>query len=299
MPQACQWPRILSIVRAALLLYLAIAVGKVFAFAPSSQRHLSTTSRSFIVKNGLSPPYPSNEARWGTVLHADSSNDEYFDPKITLSLIGGQSVLALIAAALSLVAGTPNLGLGPGISFDSESLKTGALLTLPMGGLAVALDLIEDRYPALQDVTKATQRSVMGLLGGQFKPILALLVAGALGLAAGLGEEMLFRGIVQYELTSRIGASAAVLLSSLVFGALHAVTPMYAALASLASVYFGGLYLASDNLAVPISCHAVYDVAALFYAHWTVCQLSDKERLELSLWAGPRSSQLEGQEEDV
>lgn len=88
------------------------------------------------------------------------------------------------------------------------------------------------------------------------------------GLAAGFGEEMLFRGILQSGLASQMGNVAGVIVASVIFGALHAVTPMYAFLAWLASLYFGYLYLASGNLAVPIFTHAIYDVGALFYAHW-------------------------------
>jgi uncharacterized protein len=67
-----------------------------------------------------------------------------------------------------------------------------------------------------------------------------------------------------------------------VFGLLHAVTPLYAILATIASVYFGAIYIVTDNLAVPISCHAVYDIGALLYAHWSVCQLSLTEQDALS-----------------
>ena len=113
------------------------------------------------------------------------------------------------------------------------------------------------------------------------------MTAVALGIAAGLGEEMLFRGIFQYELAARLGNLLAVGLSSMVFGALHAVTPLYAGLATMASIYFGAMYLTTGNLAVPIVCHAVYDIGALLFAHWTVSRLTAKERDEIAAWDGP------------
>lgn len=79
---------------------------------------------------------------------------------------------------------------------------------------------------------------------------------------------MLFRGILQYGIGEQFGNVAGVAVASIIFGALHAVTPLYAFLAWLASIYFGYLYLASGNLAVPIFTHAIYDVGALLYAHW-------------------------------
>jgi membrane protease YdiL (CAAX protease family) len=157
-----------------------------------------------------------------------------------------------------LIVGTPNFGLGPDINFSVEPLVNGALWVGPLGVLAYVLDLVEERVPALQDVTKATQRSVLALLGGKWKPIIAVATASALGLAAGIGEEMLFRGVLQYELAARFGEFASVTVTSIIFGALHAVTPLYALLASLASVYFGWLYTSSGNLAVPIATHALY-----------------------------------------
>jgi membrane protease YdiL (CAAX protease family) len=213
--------------------------------------------------------------------------DDLFDGRTTLILVGGQSLLIVAAAIAAAILQTPNWGFGPNIVFDLKSIGGGFLLALPLGGLAAALDLIEDRFPALQDVTKATQRSILALMGGTFKPLFAFFTALALGLAAGFGEEMLFRGILQYELANRFGPVLAVGAASIVFGALHAVTPLYAFLATLASVYFGAIYLAFDNLAVPIWCHTIYDVGALYYAHWTVCQLTQQERNEIAFWEGP------------
>jgi membrane protease YdiL (CAAX protease family) len=216
--------------------------------------------------------------------------DPLFDGRTTVTLIGGQSLLIVVAAVAALIFQTPNFGLGSGISFNKEALTQGALYSIPLFVLAFLLDTIEDKYPALQDVTKATQRSVIALLGGTFKPLLALTTSIVLGVVAGFGEEMLFRGVLQYELASSLdfGSILAVGASSLVFGALHAVTPLYALLATLASVFFGLLYQGYDNLAVPISTHAVYDVGALLWAHWTVTQMSSEERDEIVKWNGPQ-----------
>lgn len=118
-------------------------------------------------------------------------------------------------------------------------------------------------------------------MGGKFKPLLGLVTAIGLGFAAGFGEEMLFRGVMQYKLGLGLGDALSIIVSSVIFGLLHAVTPLYAFLAWLASLYFGYLYVAFANLAVPIFSHAIYDVGALFYAHWTVSRLSDEEKSQL------------------
>jgi membrane protease YdiL (CAAX protease family) len=216
--------------------------------------------------------------------------DEFFDGRTTAALVAGQSLLVVAAIGAAAIAQTPNWGLGPNVNFSLEAIATGTLAALPLGGFAAALDLIEERVPGLKDVSKATQRSILTLLGGTFKPVLGFATALALGLAAGIGEEMLFRGVLQYELVSRWGPVVGVGVASVVFGALHAVTPLYAALAGIASVYFGALYLWTDNLAIPIVCHAFYDVCALMYAHYEVSRLPTDERDAIANWDGPESN---------
>lgn len=215
----------------------------------------------------------------------EAKEDKLFDMKTTVALVGGQSLLIGAAAIAAKFCGTPNFGLGPGVDASLPFVVQGILWSLPLGLLAVVLDFVEEKFPALQEVTKATQSSVLSLLGGTFKPFLGFATALALGAAAGIGEEMLFRGVMQFELGSFFGNEAvAVALTSIVFGALHAVTPLYAGLAALASVYFGWLYLATGNLIVPIVTHAFYDWAALLYAHWTVANMSEKEQQSLLDW---------------
>lgn len=90
-----------------------------------------------------------------------------------------------------------------------------------------------------------------------------------ISLLAGLGEEMLFRGVLQ-ELTSRLMADPAgvwvgLAAASLLFGLAHAITPSYVLLASLMGLYLGWLWIATGNLWVPITAHALYDFLALVY----------------------------------
>jgi membrane protease YdiL (CAAX protease family) len=251
-------------------------------FFSSSQRRIQhqPQSRSFHNYCPLTLESSNSDAE-----RSDASDDKLFDAKTTIALVGGQSLLIGAAAIAAKFVGTPNYGLGPGIDASLPYVLQGLLWSLPLGLLAIALDLVEDKFPALQEVTKATQSSVLSLLGGTFKPVLGIATALALGAAAGIGEEMLFRGVLQFELGSRLGSEIlAVGLTSIVFGALHAVTPLYAGLAALASVYFGWLYLVTGNLVVPIVTHAFYDWAALLYAHWTVANMSDSEQQSLLEW---------------
>lgn len=76
-----------------------------------------------------------------------------------------------------------------------------------------------------------------------------------LSLAAGLGEELFFRGMLQ----SFVG----VWWAALVFGLLHALTPVYFFMATAIGLYFGYLYEATGNLLIPMVSHATYDIFAL------------------------------------
>lgn len=86
---------------------------------------------------------------------------------------------------------------------------------------------------------------------------------------AGLGEEMLFRGVLQEAIAGWVGGPAGpwtgVVGAAVLFGLLHPMTPSYAVLAAAIGLYLGWLQLAVGNLLVPITAHAAYDFFALAY----------------------------------
>jgi membrane protease YdiL (CAAX protease family) len=71
---------------------------------------------------------------------------------------------------------------------------------------------------------------------------------------AGLGEELLFRGVL-HPLTG-------LLWSNVLFGLAHFITPAYALLAGFMGAYLGGLFQLSENLLGPIITHGLYDFLA-------------------------------------
>ncbi len=88
----------------------------------------------------------------------------------------------------------------------------------------------------------------------------------AIALLAGIGEEALFRGVIQAGIGQYFGSPAwALAIASLLFGLAHLVTPTYAVLAGLIGAYFGWLLLTTGNLLTPIVAHAAYDFAAILY----------------------------------
>jgi membrane protease YdiL (CAAX protease family) len=80
---------------------------------------------------------------------------------------------------------------------------------------------------------------------------------------AGVGEEALFRGVVQTALLDRLPAWAAVAATGVLFGLAHFLSLSYALLASVVGAYLGWLHLATGNLLAPILAHALYDFVAL------------------------------------
>jgi membrane protease YdiL (CAAX protease family) len=84
-----------------------------------------------------------------------------------------------------------------------------------------------------------------------------------LAVAAGVGEEMLFRGTIQGALDRAWGPTAGVLGASVIFGLLHPITPGYTVIAGLLGAYLGVVWLITGNLLAVMVAHALYDFAAL------------------------------------
>lgn len=76
----------------------------------------------------------------------------------------------------------------------------------------------------------------------------------------GLGEELLFRGVLQ-SWSNQFGVVYAIIFTNLLFGILHSVTRVYVIVASLMGVYLSLLLIlfTPHNLLIPITTHTVYD----------------------------------------
>lgn len=141
--------------------------------------------------------------------------------------------------------------------FDNRTLW----ITLPATALPLALAWWLSRQPF----------AWVGRLLDKVHLVLDLLFRGnraqsaivAVSLLAGFGEELLFRGVIQAGLEHLTGAVAGLLLASLIFGLLHAITPAYFLLATLMGLYLGLLYQQTGNLLIPCLVHALYDWIAI------------------------------------
>ena len=161
--------------------------------------------------------------------------------------------LALLAAAGSWVFGYQLLA---AVRPTLTGTIVGALATVPLlGGLSLA---VRSDWPAMRRLRAEVERHVLPLFEH-----CSLLQLAAIAAAAGIGEELFFRGLVQGVLTNVLGPWSALLLASALFGIAHLITRTYALLAALVGFYLGGLTLLMSGLWTPIVVHSLYDFIAL------------------------------------
>ncbi len=130
--------------------------------------------------------------------------------------------------------------------------------TLPL--LLLAWWSLHSNWPPLARLAGTIEELVAPLFAGS--PVYALALVSIL---AGVGEEALFRGVLQGVFGEWLGVWGGLAITSVLFGLAHLVTAEYAILAGLIGVYLGSLALAHQNLAVPMLIHALYDFVALTY----------------------------------
>lgn len=174
--------------------------------------------------------------------------------------------LGLLALALGWISSVPTWAKLAGEVTDSRQLVTntaiGAAAALPMFlGL-----LLTER------LDWAPLANLRDLINGYVVPLfrnLTILERFCLAAAAGIGEELLFRGWLQLGAAIKWpglpGLVFGIAISAVMFGLCHRLTTTYAVLAAVISVYLSLLMVWSDSLLAPIAAHAVYDFVALVY----------------------------------
>lgn len=163
--------------------------------------------------------------------------------------------MVVIAVALALL-----FGLRPWQELDASAsaLLIAAIATLP---LAVGLLALPSGRWRWADELTGVVRRFLRVLFRNARPGAVVLVS----LLAGLGEELLFRGVIQAGLADLWSPLAALILASLLFGLAHAISLSYLLLASMMGLYLGLLYHWTGNLLVPIIVHALYDWIAIHF----------------------------------
>lgn len=144
------------------------------------------------------------------------------------------------------------LSLSPGML----AVGLGILATLPMWWLLRWTRSLD--HPVTKELFEWVENNLLPLFRGATNWQLA-----AIAVLAGLGEELLFRGVIQQALQQWLGPWTGLLLASLVFGAAHWVSRAYMIFACLMGLYLGLLYWLSGDLLIAVIVHALYDFIAL------------------------------------
>jgi membrane protease YdiL (CAAX protease family) len=140
-----------------------------------------------------------------------------------------------------------------------QGVLWGIAATVPV----VALFFLFQRWPVgpLKRIQVFSEQVIRPLLA----PCSLIDLLG-ISVLAGLGEEMLFRGVLQAAFTGWFNVWVGVTVASLLFGGLHAITLTYAVLAAVMGAYLGCVWLYADhNLLVIIIAHALYDFVVLLW----------------------------------
>lgn len=177
-------------------------------------------------------------------------------------LIALEATLVAAAFVLGWLLGTPPLAR---CAWSPAGWAWGLCATLPMlAGLGICL-----AWP------NGPWRNLVRLIDSLLVPVFRSWSLGELAVAAvlaGLGEEMIFRGVIQDAIrdwwsADRFAAATpvAILATAALFGLAHAVTRAYALFATLVGIYLGCLYVAVGDLTAPIVAHGLYDFVALVY----------------------------------
>lgn len=170
-------------------------------------------------------------------------------------LLGALAAQGLwMGLAVGLAAVLADEGVGARLGLGPIQLRARTLLALVVGtvllsqGLSLLLSAL-----ALREKGALAEIDAMILASEGSSFALALL---ALGLAPGIAEELLFRGLIQRGLVARIGVRAGIALAAVAFGVAHADL-VHAPVAALLGAYLGVAGWLARSTRAPILCHVV------------------------------------------
>lgn len=165
--------------------------------------------------------------------------------------------LALLGVALAFawLLGRP---LSFGLKWSVRDFLLGVAASLPWFLLFLVMLRSSNRlWTGIRTILETGLRPVFRHLS-----IAELALVSAL---AGIGEEALFRGLIQGALHDWLGMFPALLLSSVAFGLAHPLSRTYIALTTIMGLFLGWLWLVTGNLLAPVVTHALYDFLALVW----------------------------------
>ena len=169
--------------------------------------------------------------------------------------LAGELLLVLLALVWARWRGIPlDAGAGPW----RRDAGAGVLAAAALAVVNYALLCHAPPIRAVRAIRRV-YRDLLKPLFARVGPLEVIVIAAA----AGIGEELLFRGVLQPEI--------GLIPASLVFGLLHMGgrgTLAFGCWVAIMGAALGWLAAATGGLLAPIVAHALYDAAALVYIRW-------------------------------
>lgn len=197
----------------------------------------------------------ANPSRNGDAVSASHSRKKTVGtdhPQIFMFAMAGGFGVLLIGFILAWVL---NIDLKSALALRFWEIGVGVLATIPLAGSLFWF--MRTNVPVLARF-RESQLEFISSLGFHLTTPRII----AMSAIAGLSEEVVFRGVLQTFASNHVPMVLAIILTNILFGALHARTLIYAVIAGILGLYLGLVYWATGGLWAVIIAHALYDIAA-------------------------------------
>ena len=212
--------------------------------------------------------WPSDEATWGAAI------ESLLEPPYPSILIGCGALLPVLVGVPAVVT---RCGRGWREKLSLRTPRADLVLlalgaTLPLTVVSAALhDAANGWWQSLvtarPELAGLPTQDAMGVVRGQFAGGSLWLLVATVALGPALIEEFVFRGLIGRGLTARWGVPAGVLLTTVLFAAVH-LSPPYAVAVIPLGLFLHVAYLATRSLKAVIGLHFANNLFAAAAARW-------------------------------
>lgn len=192
----------------------------------------------------------------------DSDEENSDNADMFYFVVGGTVLIGALAIILSVVM---SVDLASLFVITPNDIAIGIIATVPLG---VFLWWFDGSTIKPISELRSSQIEFLNQIGFDLTPMRIV----ALSLAAGICEELLFRGVLQTWLTSMTTVVGAIVVSNIIFGLLHYRTWVYALIAGLVGVYLGCIFVMTGGLLAPMITHGLYDALAFSNARRAISE---------------------------
>lgn len=190
----------------------------------------------------------------GAALSFEQGLDDMKSYRLLFAPLKTQMAFFFVGVALMYLTGTT-------LTNDGLPVEVAVAAGLSIGVVAfMAVLLLSKSQTNLGEALRKRVDATSSVLGSLSIP--AILV---LSVAAGVFEELLFRGVLQSWLSQSLHYSIGIGLSAIIFGLLHFGSTATFLFTSLYGLTFGVAYHLTESLVFVMIWHAAYDFVALLF----------------------------------